>query len=75
MFVNFNIPSFNELSRKFLISFKTKIIESDNSLVNGTVTSTIPLFSSIWAWCSDILDTHHNNNYLFVLRLLLLILD
>ena len=38
--------------------FKTKIIESDNSLVNGIVTSTIPLLSLIWAWWSDILDTH-----------------
>ena len=58
MFVNLNIPSFNELLRKFVFSLKTRIIESDNSLVNGIVTSTIPLFSSIWAWCSDILDTH-----------------
>ena len=58
MFVNLNIPSFNELLRKFVFSFKTRIIESDNSLVNGIVTSTISLFSSIWAWWSDILDTH-----------------
>ena len=50
--------SFNELLRKFVFSFKTIIIESDNSLVNGIVTSTISLFSSIWAWWSDILDTH-----------------
>ena len=58
MFVNLNIPSVNELLRKFVFSFKTRIIESDNSLVNGIVTSTISLFSSIWAWWSDILDTH-----------------
>ena len=58
MFVNLNISSFNELLRKFVFSFKTRIIESDNSLVNGIVTSTISLFSSIWAWWSDILDTH-----------------
>ena len=58
MFVNLNIPSFNELLRKFVFSFKTRIIESDNTLVNGIVTSTISLFSSIWAWWSDILDTH-----------------
>ena len=43
--------------KKIVFSFKTRIIESDNSLVNGIVTSTIPLFSSIWAWWSDILDT------------------
>ena len=47
MFVNLNIPaSFNELLRKFVFSFKARIIESDNSLVNGIVTSTISLFSS-----------------------------
>ena len=43
--VNLNTPSFNELLRKFVFSFKTRIIESDNSLVNGIITSTIPLFS------------------------------
>ena len=55
MFVNLNIPSFRELLRKFVFSFKTRIIESDNSLLNGIIT--IPLFSSIWAWWSDILGT------------------
>ena len=58
MFVDLNIPSFNELLRKFVFSFKTRIIKSDSSLENGIVTSTIPLFSSIWAWWSDILDIH-----------------
>ena len=58
MFVNLNIPFFNELLRKFVFGLKTRIIESDNSLVNGIVTSTIPLFSSIWTWRSDILDNH-----------------
>ena len=57
-FVNLNIPSFSELLRKFVTSFKTRIIESDNSLVNVFVTSTIPLFSSIWYLWSDFLDTH-----------------
>ena len=50
MFVNLNIPSLSELLQKCLFSFKTRIIESDNLLVNGIVTSTIPLFSSIWTW-------------------------
>ena len=58
MFVNLNIPSLSELLQKCLFSFKTRIIEFDNLLVNGIVTSTIPLFSSIWAWWSDILHTH-----------------
>ena len=42
MFVNLNILSFSELLRKFVFSFKTRIIESENSFVNGIVTSTIP---------------------------------
>ena len=57
MFVNLNIPSFNELLRKFVFSFKTRTIKSDNSLVDGIVTSTILLFSSLWSCWSDILDT------------------
>ena len=40
------------------ITFKTRIIESDNSMANGIVTYTIPLFSSEWVWRSDILDPH-----------------
>ena len=52
MFANLYISSFNEfVTKKFYLVL---IIESDNSLVNGIVTSTIP----IWAWWSDILDTH-----------------
>ena len=58
MFVNLNIPSFNEFVRKLVFSIKTRILKSDNSLVNGIVTSTILLLSSIWAWWSDILDTY-----------------
>ena len=66
MFVNLNIPSFNKLLRKLVFSFKTRIIESDNSLVNGIVTSTISLFSSISAWRGVIfLTLTHNNNYFF----------
>ena len=55
MFVKLNIPSF-----KFVFSFKTPIIKSDNSFMIGKriVTSTILFFSSIWPWWSDILDTH-----------------
>ena len=34
MFVNLNIPSFNELLRKFVFSFNTRIIESDNSALS-----------------------------------------
>ena len=58
MFVNLNIPSFSELLWKFVFHFMTWIIKYDNSLVNGIATSTIPLFSLIWTWWSDILYTH-----------------
>ena len=63
MFVNLNIPPFKELLRKFVFSFQTRIIESDNSLVNGIVTSTISLFSTIWAGGVIFLTLTHNNNY------------
>ena len=56
MFVNLNIPSFGELLRKFEFSFKSRIMNSDNLLVNGIVRSATPLFSKIWAWWSDILN-------------------
>ena len=56
MFVNLNIPSFGELLRKFVFSFKSRIMNSDNQLVNGIVRSATPLFSKIWAWWGDILS-------------------
>ena len=57
MFVNLNNPSFDELLRKFVYSFKSRIHDSCNSLVNGFVKSSVPLFSKIWVWWSDILNT------------------
>ena len=47
MFVNLNIPSFGELLRKFVFSFKSRIMSSDNILVNGIVRSATPLFSDM----------------------------
>ena len=44
MFVNLNIPSFGELVRKFVFSFKSRIINSDNLLFNGIVRTATPLF-------------------------------
>ena len=41
--------------RVLLVSFRKRIIKSDNSLVHGIVNSASPLFSKIWAWWSDIL--------------------
>ena len=57
MFVNLKLPSFDELLRKFVYSFKGRIQDSCNSLVNGIVKSSVPLFSKIWVWWSDILYT------------------
>ena len=58
MFVNLNILSFGEQLRKSVFSFRTRIINSDNSLVYGIVTSASPLFSKIMAWCSDVFNTY-----------------
>ena len=63
MFVNLNIPYFDELLQKFVYSSKSRIQDSCNSLVNGIVKSSVPLFSKIWAWWSVILNTHCYNNY------------
>ena len=56
MFVNLNIPSFDELLRKFAYSFRSRIQDSGNLLVNGIVKSPVPLFSKIWVWWGDILN-------------------
>ena len=49
MFVNFNIPSFDELLQNIVFSFRSRIQDSGNSLVNGIVKqSFLPLFSQIW---------------------------
>ena len=58
MFVNLNILYFGEQLRKSVFSFRKRIINSDASLVHGFVNSTTPLFSKIWAWWSDILNTY-----------------
>ena len=50
MFVNLNIPSFDELLLKFVFSLRSRIQDSGNSLVNGIVKSSVPLFSKICAW-------------------------
>ena len=57
MFMDINIPSFDELLRKIVYSFKSTIQESGNSLVSGIVKSSVPLFSKIWARWSEILNT------------------
>ena len=67
MFVNLNIPSFDELIRKFVYSFKGKIQDSYNSLVNGIGKSSVPLFSVRYGPGGVIISTHNcYNNYSFV---------
>jgi len=55
MFVCLNIRSFDEMLRKYVLSFKSRIIASKNSLLICIINSPITLFSSIWAWWSSIL--------------------
>ena len=55
IFVNLNILSFGELLRKFVYSFQSRLIISDNILLNGIFNSTTPLYSPIWAWWHTIL--------------------
>ena len=50
MFVNLNIISFGELLRKFVNSFQSRFIISENILLSGIFNSTTPLYSPIWAW-------------------------
>ena len=57
MFVNLNILSFNELLRKFVFIFSSRIQDSGNSLINGIVRASLLLVSKICAWWSDILNT------------------
>ena len=42
MFVNLNIPSYDEFLRKFVYSFRSRIQDSGNSLVNCGVMSSLP---------------------------------
>ena len=56
MFADLNIPSFCELLRKFVFSFKSRIMNSDNLLMNVIVRSATPSFSKILAWWSDIVN-------------------
>ena len=46
-----------------IIIINSRIQDSGISLVNGIVKSSVPLFSTIWVWWSDILNTYCYNNY------------
>ena len=64
MFVNLNIPSFNELLRKFVYSFKSRIQDSCNSLVNGIVKGLLCHYLVRYGPGGVIFSTHNcYNNY------------
>ena len=56
MFVNFNIPSFGELLRKYVYNFRNRLETSDNVIIRGIYLSHFPLQSGIWDWWCDILS-------------------
>ena len=57
MFVNLIILSFDELLQNFVFSIMSTIHDYGNSLVNGIVKFSVPLFSKIRAWCNKIRNT------------------
>ena len=65
-FLNLNIPSFDMLLQKFVYSFTSRTQDSGNSLVNGTIKSSLPSISTILAWWSDILTHNHSNSHICV---------
>ena len=56
MFVNLNIPSFGELLRKYVYSFRNRLESSENSIIRGIYLSQFLLQSGIWVWWRDILS-------------------
>ena len=56
MFVNLNIPSFGELLRKYVYSFRNRLETSDNIIIHGIYLSQFLLQSGIWVWWRDILS-------------------
>ena len=56
MFVNLNIPSFAELLRKYVYSFRNRFETSDNVIIHGIYLSQFLLQSGRWIWWDDILS-------------------
>ena len=56
MLVNLNIPSFGELLRKYVYSFRNRLETSDNIIIHGIYLSQFLLQSGIWVWWRDILS-------------------
>ena len=55
MFVCLNIPSFNELLRKYVYSYRSRLLASHNCILLSMCSSVVPLYSPIWAWWECIL--------------------
>ena len=55
MFVCLNIPSFDELLRKYVYSFRNRLVSLQNCIIISICSSTAPLYSIIWAWWESIL--------------------
>ena len=55
MFVCLNIPSFDELFRKYVYSFRNRLVSSQNCILISICSSIVPLYSIIWAWWESIL--------------------
>ena len=56
MFVNLNIPSFGELLRKYVYSFRNIFETNDNIIIHAIYLSQFLLQSGIWVWWRDILS-------------------
>ena len=58
VFVNWNIPSFGELLRKYVYSFRNKFETSENIIIHGIYLSQFLLETGIhvWVWWRDILS-------------------
>ena len=58
MFINLNIPSFGELLRKFVYSFRNRLETSHNVIIRGNYFPHFSLQSGVWDWWGDI--DHHS---------------
>ena len=59
MFVQCNLLSFGELSRKSIYAFRGRIQSSDNTIIKCMVNSVAPLVSNVWKWWRTTLYTGH----------------
>ena len=55
MIVCLNTHSFDELLRKYVYSFRNRLVSSHNCILISICSLTVPLYSIIWAWWESIL--------------------